>query len=137
MTPWTAAYQAPPSMGFSRQECGSGVPLPSPGQAGWPLRPASLSPRPATVAESSGSTRGRVVGESWSQFGALGCLRALPRAAFEILSAPPLGSLPSPLAQDLCLLSAQCLGCVSAQIFLEQLPRAGWGRQPWTGGCPA
>ena len=29
-TPWTAAYQAPPSMGFSRQEYQSGVPLPSP-----------------------------------------------------------------------------------------------------------
>ena len=30
-TQWTAAYQAPPSMGFSRQEYWSGVPLPSPG----------------------------------------------------------------------------------------------------------
>ena len=30
-TPWTVAYQAPPSMGFSRQEYWSGVPLPSPG----------------------------------------------------------------------------------------------------------
>ena len=29
-TPWTAAYQAPPLMGFSRQEYWSGVPLPSP-----------------------------------------------------------------------------------------------------------
>ena len=29
-TPWTAAFQAPPSMGFSRQEYLSGVPLPSP-----------------------------------------------------------------------------------------------------------
>ena len=29
-TPWMAAYQAPPSMGFSRQEHWSGVPLPSP-----------------------------------------------------------------------------------------------------------
>ena len=29
-TPWTAAYQAPPSMVFSRQEYWSGVPLPSP-----------------------------------------------------------------------------------------------------------
>ena len=29
-TPWTAAHQASPSMGFSRQECWSGVPLPSP-----------------------------------------------------------------------------------------------------------
>ena len=32
-TPWTAAYQAPPSMGFSRQDYYSGVPLPSPWQA--------------------------------------------------------------------------------------------------------
>ena len=29
-TPWTAAYQAPPSTEFSRQEYWSGVPLPSP-----------------------------------------------------------------------------------------------------------
>ena len=29
VTPWTAALQAPPSMGFSRQEDWSGVPLPS------------------------------------------------------------------------------------------------------------
>ena len=37
-TPWTAAYQAPQSMGFSKQEYWSGVPLPSPGMAlGWPL----------------------------------------------------------------------------------------------------
>ena len=30
VTSWTAAYQTPPSMGFSRQEYWSGVPLPSP-----------------------------------------------------------------------------------------------------------
>ena len=41
-TPWTAAYQAPPSMGFSRQEHWSGVPFPSPLKSwielkGWPL----------------------------------------------------------------------------------------------------
>ena len=36
-TPWTAAYQAPPSMGFSRQEYWSGVPLPSPvRRTKWP-----------------------------------------------------------------------------------------------------
>ena len=29
-TPWSAAYHAPPPMGFARQECWSGVPLPSP-----------------------------------------------------------------------------------------------------------
>ena len=35
VTPWTVAYRAPPSMGFSRQECWSGSPsrgdLPDPG----------------------------------------------------------------------------------------------------------
>ena len=31
VTPWTIAYQAPPSMGFSRQECWSGLPFSSPG----------------------------------------------------------------------------------------------------------
>ena len=30
-TPWTVTYQAPLSMGFSRQECWSGLPVPSPG----------------------------------------------------------------------------------------------------------
>ena len=40
--PWTAAYQAPPSMGFSRQEYWSGVPLPSPGDLPDPgIEPAS------------------------------------------------------------------------------------------------
>ena len=43
-TPWTAAYQASPSMGFSRQECWSGAPSPSLSQAptrqqiGWRFR---------------------------------------------------------------------------------------------------
>ena len=30
-TPWTAAHQAPPSIGLSRQEYWSGLPFPSPG----------------------------------------------------------------------------------------------------------
>ena len=34
VTPWTEAYKAPPSMGFSRQEYWSGVPLPSLEEAG-------------------------------------------------------------------------------------------------------
>ena len=36
-TPWTAAFQAPPSIGFSRQEYWSGMPLPSP--LIWPKGP--------------------------------------------------------------------------------------------------
>ena len=37
VTPWTTAYQAPLSMGFSRREYWSGVPLPSPivNSSGW------------------------------------------------------------------------------------------------------
>ena len=31
VTPWTVAHQAPLPMGFSRQECWSGLPFPSPG----------------------------------------------------------------------------------------------------------
>ena len=37
-TPWTAAYQAPLSMGFSRQDYWSGVPMPSPEWIGYPLQ---------------------------------------------------------------------------------------------------
>ena len=40
VTPWTAALQAPPSMGFSRQEHWSGVPLPSP--AAWISKSTSI-----------------------------------------------------------------------------------------------
>ena len=36
VTPWTVAHQAPPSMGFSRQECWSGLPFPSPGESSQP-----------------------------------------------------------------------------------------------------
>ena len=31
VTPWTVAYQVPPSMEFSKQECWSGLPFPSAG----------------------------------------------------------------------------------------------------------
>ena len=41
-TPWTVAYQAPPSMGFPRQECWSGLPFPSPGDLPNPgIKPGS------------------------------------------------------------------------------------------------
>ena len=45
-TPWTIAYQAPLSMGFSRQECWSGLPFPSPGDLPNPgIEPGSLALR--------------------------------------------------------------------------------------------
>ena len=41
-TPWTVAYQASPSMGFSRQEYWSGLPFPSPGNLPDPgIEPSS------------------------------------------------------------------------------------------------
>ena len=42
VTPWTVAYQAPPSMGFSRQEYWSGLPFPSSGNLPHPgIKPRS------------------------------------------------------------------------------------------------
>ena len=41
-TPWSVAYQAPLSMEFSRQECWSGLPFPSPGDLPDPgIKPRS------------------------------------------------------------------------------------------------
>ena len=43
-TPWSVAYHAPPSMGFSRQECWSGLPFLSPGDLPDPgIKPGSPS----------------------------------------------------------------------------------------------
>ena len=44
-TLWTVAYQAPLSMGFSRQEYWSGLPFPSPGD----LPDPRIKPRPPTL----------------------------------------------------------------------------------------
>ena len=44
-TPWTAAHQAPLSMGFSRQECQSVLPCPPPGD----LRNPGIKPRSSTL----------------------------------------------------------------------------------------
>ena len=54
-TRWTAAYQAPPSMGFSRQEYWSGLPLPS------PLLEASITKYSSVGGQASS-------GQSWSQY---------------------------------------------------------------------
>ena len=49
VTPWTVACQAPPSMGFSRQEYWNGLPFPSPGDLPDPgIKPES----PALQADS-------------------------------------------------------------------------------------
>ena len=48
-TPRTAAYQAPPSMGFSRQEYWSGVPSPSPGITAYSGQTGNVSHTMATL----------------------------------------------------------------------------------------
>ena len=64
VTPWTVAYQAPPSVGFSRQEYWSGLPFPSPGD----LPNSGIEPRPPTLqadslpTESQGKSKNTGVG---------------------------------------------------------------------------
>ena len=49
-TPWTVAHQAPPSVGFSRQEYWSGLPFPSPGDLPNPgIEPRSPALQPDTL----------------------------------------------------------------------------------------
>ena len=58
-TPWTVTHQAPPSMGFSRQEYWNGLPFPSPGD----LPDPGIEPRSPTLqadivtSEPSGNTK--------------------------------------------------------------------------------
>ena len=73
-TPWTAAHQAPPSMGFSRQEYWSGMPSPSPFIKGtisnkrnpksvvWDVRKVKYYRGKSTVREIGGGKHG---GRGW------------------------------------------------------------------------
>ena len=61
-TPWSAAYQAPPSMGFSRQEYWSGVPLPSPLYVLWGCKELG------TTELLSLSLSGKITGEDCCSF---------------------------------------------------------------------
>ena len=62
-TPWTAAYQAPLSMGFSRQEYWSGVPLPS--LTNLSIQPFSMSSRHTGPTASSISLLGHLKHQVW------------------------------------------------------------------------
>ena len=68
-TPWTAAHQASPSMGFSRQESWSGVPLPSPVQllmASYLFSHARPSATPWTAAHQASLSMGFSRQEYWN-----------------------------------------------------------------------
>ena len=58
VTPWTVAYQAPPSMGFSRQECWSGWTFPSSGDLPDPgIKPGSPALQANTLPSEPPGTR--------------------------------------------------------------------------------
>ena len=70
-TPWTAAYQAPPPMGFSRQEYWSGVPLPSPKRSLGPDNFNSefypINTNPSQTPLKLRKTKGTLPNLSWGQ----------------------------------------------------------------------
>ena len=64
-TPWTVAYQAPPSLGFSMRECWNGLPFSSPGDLpnpGIEARPPTLQ---ADTLLSEPSGRSLII-ENWN-----------------------------------------------------------------------
>ena len=71
-TPWTAAHQAPPSMGFSRQEYWSGVPLPSP-QNSHAAAAKSLQSCPTLCDPTDGSPQGSCPWDSPGKNTGVGC----------------------------------------------------------------
>ena len=52
-TPWTTAHQAPPSMGFSRQEYWSGVPLPFPPYGAVKFKKRMLSSKSSAILQTA------------------------------------------------------------------------------------
>ena len=107
-TPWTIAYNAPPSMGFSRQEYWSGVPFPSPNRSKVHSKCNALEssppPRPAPV-------HGKIVFHEtgpWCQkdWGPLPCLMVFPLLSQVIYT-------------------KEIKAALSLQI----------GRSPWSGSC--
>ena len=89
-TPWTVAYQAPPSMEFSRQEYWSGLPFPSPGD----LPDPGMEPRSPTLqadalpSEPPGKPLGRAAAA------AANSLQSCPALCDPIDGSPPGSSVP-------------------------------------------
>ena len=93
-TPWTVAYQVPPSMGFSRQECWNGLPFPSPGDLPDPgIEPGSPTLQEDALLSHQGSPS--------TENGIKDLLRmALPfrtRPSFSLSQSLPSGSFHKPL----------------------------------------
>ena len=66
-TPWTVAYQTPPSMEFSRQECWNGLPFLSPGDLPNPgIEPRSPALQAVTLPSESPGKPIRISSLFWS-----------------------------------------------------------------------
>ena len=122
-TTWTAARQAPLSVGFSRQKYWSGLPCPSPGDLPDPgIEPASP--------ESSASTGGLFTtvppGKPWKpQRGLLAPLWSSFTSFYSptFMSVHP-GSLAVLYMADLALIPNLCTGCFSAWNVLPSDPHS-------------
>ena len=69
LTQWTVAYQAPPSMGFSRQEYWSGLPFPSPGDLPDPvIKPRSPAMQADVLPSEPPLLHDKYQGERWRQW---------------------------------------------------------------------
>ena len=80
-TPWTVAHQAPPSMGFSRQEYWSGLPFPSPGDLPDPgieprspaLQADALTSEPPGKPQYCSEEFKKPVAQNWFKVSVFGC----------------------------------------------------------------
>ena len=80
-TPWTVAHQAPPSMGFSRQEYRSGLPFPSPGDLPDPgikpwspaLQADALTSQPPGKPQYCSEEFKKPVAQNWFKVSVFGC----------------------------------------------------------------
>ena len=66
VTPWMAAHQVPPSLGFSRQEHWSGLPFPSPMRESEVAQRVQLLATPWTAAYQAPPSMGFARQEYWS-----------------------------------------------------------------------
>ena len=118
-TPWTVAYQAPPSMEFSRQECWSGLPFPSPGD----LPDPGIEPRSPACGQTlyrlshQGSLCGCVLSRiqlfatPWAVAHQAPLSMGFPKQEYwGGLPCPPSGDLPDPWIKPASLLSSALAG---------------------------
>ena len=89
VTPWTVARQAPPSMGFSRQEYWSGLPFPSPGGLPDPGLEPALAP-----ALTSGFFTTSTAWETNPAAAAAKSLQSCPTLCDPIVGSPPGSPIP-------------------------------------------